>query len=244
MSDVNAVLNDRLQKKPKNLKMIEMAQKSARGDLTGFAGIFGISRLSDHETASLEDLLHHYATDEVDVQEDLQLLVHITSEVKAISNQAAILHGERIGRVHEVLTHYREGAFTSWLMTTYGNRQTPYNFWHYYQFYQAIPKELRPQLEAMPRQAVYSLASRDGELGAKQRIVRDYSGASKAELLRLIRDEFPLDRDDRRAGNPADGVIRSLKQVHTHLQACRRQLGPGQKREIQQLLGAISALIG
>ena len=94
---------------------------------------------------------------------DLNHLISLTSEVKAINNQAALLHGERIKKAHQILTRYRDGAFTAWLMAAYGNRQTPYNLMQYYEFCEAMPKQLASKIELMPRQAIYVFASREGE---------------------------------------------------------------------------------
>lgn len=239
MSDVNTLLSERLSKSTKTSKMIALAQKSASGDLNGFTGIFAVTELNATETAALENLLTHFATDAVDVQRDLKTLVSITAEVKAINNQAAILHGERIKRAHEVLTSYREGAFTAWLVDTYGNRQTPYNLWHYYEFYQATPKDLRTKLEAMPRQAIYTLASREGQFESKQKIVRDYAGETKRELLDHIRRKFPLATTDRRADSPADSALKALQRIHADLKANQRRITASQRR---RLLDAVNTL--
>ena len=86
---------------------------------------------------------------------DLEFLTTITSEVKAINNQAIILHGERIKQcTRTFLTKYRDGAFSAWLISTYGNRQTPYNFLQYYEFYQSLNLELQKRMDDMPRQVV------------------------------------------------------------------------------------------
>lgn len=243
MSDVNILLNRRLGPKEKSHKMLALAQKSANGQLNGFAGIFAVSALSPAEATDLERILQQYATESTDIAADLQALAAITSEVKAITNQAAILHGERIKRAHEILTSYQEGAFTSWLMATYGNRQTPYNLWHYYEFYQAIPKELRPQLESMPRQAVYALASREGKFDAKQRIVQEYNGETKQELLAHIRKSFPLPQDDQRVESAAESAMRLLKRALAELQASPRRLSPGQRRELLEVMNDLDSAI-
>lgn len=243
MSDVNTLLNQRLGRKEKSAKMIALAQKSASGDLNGFAGIFGVGKLSPGETASLEHMLQNYAQDDANIGEDLRALIAITSEIKGIHNQAAILHGERIKRAHDILTHYREGAFTAWLVNTYGNRQTPYNLWHYYEFYQATPRDLRPQLEAMPRQAVYTLASREGRFETKQRIVREYAGETKGELLARIRQSFPLAKGDQRAENHTEAALKALGRALVQLKAAPRRIGPGPRRQIIEILNAIRALV-
>lgn len=193
MSDVNSVLNERLKKGRQTSKITALAKQSATGNLTSFSGIFSVADLNDHEKGVLESILESYKSGHEDVGADLTSLISLTSEVKAINNQAAILHGERIKKAQAILKQYKEGAFSAWLIAAYGNRQTPYNFLQYYEFCEAMPKTLRPQIETMPRQAIYTLASREGSVSQKQKIIEDYKGQTKHELLILIRDVFPLD---------------------------------------------------
>lgn len=175
MSQVNNLLTERTAKASKkqsgHSKMAEMARQSALGHLTSFSGVFSIAELSSKEKGDLETLLTTYSTEgNVRIEEDLNLLISLTSEVKAINNQAALLHGERIKKAHQILTRYRDGAFTEWLKATYGNRQTPYNFLQYFEFYHALAEPLRLTLEEMPRQAVYTLASRKCPLEKKKKL--------------------------------------------------------------------------
>ena len=129
---------------------------------------------------TIESILKSFRLNEsYDFDDDLKALMAITSEVKAITNQAVILHGERIKRAQEILKKYRDGAFTAWLFATYGNRQTPYNFLQYYEFYTVMPQALHPKLDQMPRQAVYSLASRAGALREKRRRSSKITPASR-----------------------------------------------------------------
>ena len=147
------------------------------------------------------------------LQQDLEALIRITSEVKAINNQAALLHGERIKKAHAILTKYKEGAFTAWLIEAYGNRQTPYNFWQYFEFYSQLPKTLHPQLEIIPRQAIYTLASRNGKLDEKIEILQSYQGESKQQMLEKIRLRFPLNKEDKRQKSPFDSLVRMVRQI-------------------------------
>lgn len=239
MSNVNTLLTKRLKKDEKSSKMAEMAKQSAAGNLSTFSGLFTLSDLNDNEKVFLEAILHEYSTGKENVTEDLKSLTLLTSEVKAINHQAALLHGERIKRAQEILVKYREGAFSSWLMATYGNRQTPYNFLQYYEFYMGMPKPLRPQIEAMPRQAVYTLASRAGPLEKKQQIVAKYNGESKAAVLTLIREEFPLSELDNRKENIGDSTIRTLTRLAAHVERRRCTLTKSQKRAIFDLLESL-----
>jgi len=213
MSKFNDLLNLRFKSK-ENPKVTALVERSNNGDLSSFSGVFRISALNDKEKADLEFILKSFRVSETyEVESDLKALTAITSEVKAITNQAAILHGERIKKAQEILKKYKDGAFTAWLYAIYGNRQTPYNFLQYYEFYSAMPQLLHPKIDQMPRQAVYTLASRQGAQEKKEEIVRNYNGQPKQELLQIIRLEFPLAEDDKRAPNYAAHALIFLKKA-------------------------------
>ena len=147
MAKVNSLLSERLKLPLEKLsKMTNLAEMSSSGHLSSFSGVFKVSELSDKEQEQLRFLLEEYGEGQ-DIGQDFTSLSAITSEVKAINNQAAILHGERIKKAQELLKKYREGAFTFWLIQTYGNRQTPYNFLQYYELYQSLPHILLSKLD-------------------------------------------------------------------------------------------------
>jgi hypothetical protein len=162
-------------------KVKELAKRSSEGNLTSFSGLFKVIELSEKEKEALEKILSEYSTKQSDLSQDLTQLVSITSEVKAINNQAALLHGERIKQAQAIFQKYKEGAFSAWLITSYGNRQTPYNFMLYYEFSTQLPHLLRQKVDTMPRQVIYTLASRDAPIEEKQNIVEAYSGQRKAD---------------------------------------------------------------
>lgn len=240
---VNSLLEQRLKKNPQTSKMSEMARRSVEGNLSSFNGIFSVSELQPHEKELLNTILVEHATNSENVAHDLQSLISITSEVKAITNQSAILHGERIKNAHSILTRYRDGAFTAWLLAAYGNRQTPYNFMQYYDFYENLPKLLRPKLEAMPRQAAYTLASRQAPVPEKQEIVASYKGQSKSQLLEQIRERFPLEPSDKRNSNPGETLIKTLSRINSLLERKRVSLTKSQKQVINQLVDQIKERI-
>lgn len=243
MAKVNALLTERLKESKGASKMAAMARHSVNGNLTSFSGVFSVSDLSENEKSYLEDILKQYQIDPVSVDKDFDDLVLITSEVKAINNQAALLHGERIKKAQTILTRYRDGAFTAWLIATYGNRQTPYNLLQYYLFCEQMPKTLRPQIESMPKQAVYTLASRDGDIEIKRDLVEKYAGQSKAELLRLIRELFPLEQADRRRQNVANSVIHSLNRLYHELNNRKINLKKDEKQAIRGILHSMINLL-
>lgn len=224
--------------------MAEMAKQSSSGNLTSFSGVFSVSELSPNEKSLLEEILLSHANEKSNISYDLNSLISITSEVKAINNQAAILHGERIKKVQNLLKTYQDGAFTAWLNAAYGNRQTPYNLMQYYEFYEALPKTLRPQIELMPRQAIYTLASRDAPFDQKQLVVENYKGETKSQLLIIIRDLFPLASNDKRAQTFGASTIQHLKRALTIIENKRFKPTKTQKNELSKLLIEMQELLG
>lgn len=245
MSKFNDLLHLRFkQKDSKNPKMTALVEKANNGELSSFSGVFRVAELNAKEKEDIETILRSYQEeDAADYETDLKALMAITSEVKAITNQAVILHGERIKRAQEILKNYREGAFTAWLFSTYGNRQTPYNFLQYYEFYTLLPQTLHPKLDQMPRQAVYTLASRSGTFEKKESIVRNYTGQPKEELLKLIRIEFPLPEDDKRLPHFGNQMVQFLKRSRDLAKNPHCVLREEEKRQIRNLLNQIEALI-
>lgn len=214
MAKVNSLLTERLKiPTEKSSKMTNLAELSSSGQLSSFSGVFRVTVLTPHEQETLREILKSFCEEEQEIESDLTHLFSLTSEVRAINNQAAILHGERIKRAQEILKRYREGAFTAWLIATYGNRQTPYNFLQYYELYSALPHFLQEKLDGMPKQAVYTLASRSAPLESKKEIIENYRGEPKPELLALIRQKFPLAIDDRRSQNAATFAIKNLERI-------------------------------
>lgn len=241
MKNVNSLISERMKKGTPNTKMSAMAELSASGQMTSFGGLFSVTVLSDPEKASLLELLSEYAQKE-DLSADLKELSLITSEVKAINNQAAMLHGERIKKAQTLLKSYREGAFTAWLIATYGNRQTPYNLLQYYEFYETLPSHLRSRLEEMPRQAIYSLASRTGSFELKLKLIENYQGETKQTLLARIRELFPLAERDQRKQNLFQTLISTLEKGR-YLLRKTNSLTRQQKSDLQEALKHLKSIL-
>lgn len=244
MVKVNSLLAQRLKMASEKLsKMTNLVEMSSSGNLSSFSGVFRVAELNEKEKEALVSLLTQYKNDRQEIGNDLSQLSALTAEVKAINNQAIILHGERIKKAQEILKNYRDGAFSAWLIAAYGNRQTPYNFLQYYELYTALPENLHSKLDEMPRQAVYSLASRNGEQQQKLLIIQNYGGEPKQELLKLIRETFPLSEKDRRAQDLADSAIGSLRRLQSQLATRAFSPSPKQKTQLLQILKELEAFV-
>lgn len=237
MVKVNSLLAARFKSASEKLsKMTTLVERSSSGELSSFSGVFRVAPLNEKENQTLVSLLEQYKNETQEIGEDLFQLSSLTAEVKAINNQAIILHGERIKKAQEILKNYRDGAFSAWLIATYGNRQTPYNFLQYYELYKALPESLHSKVDEMPRQAVYSLASREGNQNQKEEIVKNYNGEPKQALLKLIRETFPLAETDRRAQDLGEVAITQFKRLYSQLVASSFAPTSKQKSELLRLL--------
>ena len=245
MAKVGDLISARTKKGKNPSKMMALAGQSSSGERSSFAGIFSVGELNDSEKALLQEILEKYSTEPSadHLQKDLTSLISITSEIKAINNQAILLHGERIKRVQTLLKQYQEGAFSAWLISSYGNRQTPYNFLQYFEFYQTVSKTLQPKVEEMPKQAIYSLASREGSFEQKETIVKQFAGQTKKELLEIIRETFPLSLEDKRKKDPVDKTIQILKGLSSDLERESISVSQLQKKEIHSLLRSLKSSV-
>lgn len=244
MSKVNTFLAARFKQATQKLsKMANLVEMSAHGNLSSFTGVFRVGPLSAAENEALSMLLAQYKNESQEIDDDLRRLADITAEVKAINNQAILLHGERIEKAQGVLKNYRDGAFSAWLMATYGNRQTPYNFWQYYKLFMALPAELQGKLDEMPRQAIYTLASRTASLEQKQSIVAQYQGQPKEELLQLIRTTFPLAESDKRASDGVEMAVALMKRLGKAVSAASFRPTKAQRELLVKLLKDMQAVL-
>jgi len=244
MAKVNSFLTNRLKLATEKLsKMTSLAQMSANGNLSSFSGVFRVTPLTEKEELVIKTILEEYCDEKQEIEQDLLQLLSLTSEVKAINNQAAILHGERIKKAQEILKRYRDGAFSNWLMATYGNRQTPYNFLQYYELYTALPTLLHAKLDLMPRQVVYTLASRAGPLEKKEELIRNYAGETKQDLLSRIRETFPLEENDKRASNHAEQALQALSRFKSLCNDRRFRPTTQQRETLKEQLATLLALL-
>ncbi|WP_407365625.1 pGP6-D family virulence protein [Chlamydia pecorum] len=234
MGNLKTLLENRFKKTSPN-KVESLARKRMEGELSPMPRKTTQHLLSSQEQDRLQKLLEHYSLEKQIKQQDVQYLCVLSAEIKQIHHQAVLLHGERIKKVRDLLKSYREGAFSSWLMLTYGNRQTPYNFLVYYELFSLLPDALKIEAEKMPRQAMYTLASRQGSQEKKEEIIRNYKGENKDELLRIIRKEFPLIASDCRQTSVSKQALAFLVKGTQLLSKCST-LSLEEKGTLEKLL--------
>lgn len=223
-------------------KIKTLAEESSSGAKSGFGGIFQVQRASDEQRKLLKSALQIYCPPKAQTFDgDVEKLMQLMLEVKAISHQALLLHGQRIQSAKEILSNYREGAFSTWLVNAYGNRQTPYNFLQYFEFFQALPEKHRPLVEKMPRQVVYQLASRKDHLLKKLALIERCAGLSARNFLQQLRRELPLKPlDQRRARNAILALLERLKDL---IVSQRADLSADELAVAQEQILSIDALL-
>ncbi len=214
MPNLISLLSERFQeKKSKVDKMNELAERSHQGQLSSFSGVFQIPDITEDDRKELDTILQAHAHDDQETHTDFHHLLTITSEIKAINNQAIMLHGERIQKAQTILKKYKDGAFTRWLISTYGNRQTPYNFLLFYEFYSSLDDPLKKLADAIPKQVIYSLSSRKAPEEKKKAFLQAYQGETKQVLLKKLRDTFPLKKEDKRRGKNVSKALALLEKL-------------------------------
>ena len=169
------------------------------------------------------------------VSEHLEEIANITKQIKCISAQSVLLHGERIKQAQKILSNYKDGAFTKWLMNTYGNRQTPYSMLRYYEFYQSAPKEARPLIEEAPKKCVYLLASREGDQDKKIELIKEYGRTPQSDFLLVIQDAFPLQETDRRKPMNRQ-TIESMDKLCKKLESRSKHLSDDDRIDLKKLI--------
>lgn len=228
-------------KATKKEKIGQLVKRSNSAIITMFNSDTHKTQLTEHDKNQISSLLEKYQGDESNaLDQDISLLCDLTAEIKSISNQSIILHGERIKKAQNILKKYREGAFSSFLMQTYGNRQTPYNFLLYYELYHSVSKNVQQIIDPMPKQAIYSLSSRDISDEEKVDFIRDYKGETKAELLSKLRAQFPLKEEDKRKAKTSVQIEALLQKALDLASSSKFSINQDEKRKLLSLLGNLS----
>ena len=178
---------------------------------------------------------------EEQVYKHVDQLTDITRQIKNLVAQSILLHGERIKQAQDLLANYREGAFSKWLMETYGNRQTPYSMLRYYEFYNSAPKELQKIIEAAPKKVVYQLATREGDNSRKLDFIKAHGASKQSDTILLMQETFPVTITDKRKPLMAS-KIEALCKLCTSLESRADTLSKEDRQEIKQLIHRLQKL--
>lgn len=196
--------------------------------------------LSEDEKRQIQKILvdeyNPGTVEESQVAHHVEQLINISKQIKSISVQSILLHGERIKLAQDLLSDYREGAFTKWLMATYGNRQTPYSMLRYYEFYQSAPRDARALIENMPKKAIYLLASRDGDYDKKMEIVQNHAKTAQSDLVLLIRETFPVEAENKKRTPVNTATISIIERACKKLENRSQYITDDDRLEIQKII--------
>jgi hypothetical protein len=95
----------------------------------------------------------------------------------------------------------------------------------------------------MPKQAVYTLASREGASNQKEELIANYQGETKEVLLQKIRVLFPLAPADKRRQKIGEGMINTLERLLHSVEKKHFRLTDREKEVLQSQLTALRHLI-
>ena len=88
----------------------------------------------------------------------------------------------------------------------------------------------------MPRQVVYALASRKAPLQKKEEIISLYAGQTKKEMLDIIRETFPLDKEDKRRTDEGQSILSTLSKLIRSYKHNAKNIDKETKQEIKKTL--------
>lgn len=193
-----------------------------------FRALFDFKDLEKDEVQKMQEIFQGHVQGEVDeesLRDDFRSLIELTAELKAIQKQAILLIGERVFKAREIFARYSEerGAFTAWLEWAFNSRKTAYNALAFFEFYEQLPTDdLKGNFKKMPAKAGYALASRKGDLLAKQDLILEYQGETQKEVLEKIEERFPLKKGDKRS--PKDLAEKTLDEMERLVDVLDRRI--------------------
>lgn len=250
MSKSNKTAQDFFKKKKAEKKedVFQEAFEVRPANTSPLDAFLGSADLSNEEKEYLRsELLEQAKSGNISVdqaEKDSEELLGLSSQIRAITKQSIILHGERIFKAQKILAKYRKSMWQTWLKVSYGNRQTPYNFLYYYNLYKAVPKEDQSLIQQMPVRAAYLLSSRDGEMKKKLEIIRNHATNSQKDLISVIQKAFPTAESDGRGRREGSrGLAKTVLQNLKALTEVQQPLSPSCLATLEQAQGLLAGLL-
>lgn len=208
------------------------------------SSFFNVQKLSPSDQKKIKLLVcDRYRVEgisDLQMKKDMSSLFELSSQIRAITKQSLILHGERIARGQNILKKYKRGAFTSWIDLAYGNRQTPYNFLYYYLLYKQLPIKTKELYQKIPYRAAYVLAARKGDIKEKIEIIENNFQKPQKDLLIIIGKTFPLSDSDRRV--KVESMLSLTENILDQLKTIKARHG-GKKKQVVKKLNEIKKFI-
>ena len=234
---------------------LKKSTQTENGFVEGFQSVSSINipaisipitiELSEQEKLGIHKILSEdYSPDNLaknQIAQHVEQLTNITKQIKSIAAQSVLLHGERIKQAQDLLSNYREGAFSKWLMCTYGNRQSPYNMLRYYELYQNAPKDAQQMIESAPKKCVYVLASREGDDKTKLNLIQSHGDKPQAKFLHEIQQAFPITEIVKRKPLHTS-TIESISKLCTKLESGSKYITDADRQDIEKLIQRLKNL--
>ncbi|MBX9744392.1 MAG: pGP6-D family virulence protein [Chlamydiales bacterium] len=213
-----------------------------------FNSVFNPQPLDNKESTGIEKLLVDFYLPgrfpETQVTTDLDQLKKITTEIKAVAKQGAVLTGERLNQARSILKPYRDGAFAQWIDLFFGSRRTAYNMLAYYELYSSLPNhEAKIKFQKLPQKVAYLLASKNVTIDAKVDIIDKHFDSNPNDLMMLIQERFPADEGDGRRKTANKSLLDSLEFGLKKLLRRKDHLSDDNIRQVHRLKSLIDDII-
>jgi Uncharacterised protein family (UPF0137) len=108
----------------------------------------------------------------------------------------------------------------------------------------AMPKQLQSKLDSMPRQVVYTLAARQGELALKEAIIANFKHQSKLELLEEIKLTFPLKSTDKRNRKMSSSILAQIDRIQRSIEVLGMHVSKEEKKALVKRLKKLLETVG
>lgn len=142
------------------------------------------TKLDYNEEKLVRAVLNEFAS-----ERDIEQLLDITCQIKAIQKQGIILLGEKIFKAREIINKnpLRKTSFSSWINISFKTKSSAYNALSYYELYSNLSNdELRNTFLNIPYKAAYRLSSKNICIEDKENIIPHLSGLSNSEAISVI----------------------------------------------------------
>lgn len=223
MSQETIFKNKAFQKKESvNKKEFNLINKTA-----SCFSFFETYSLEEREVHLIQNLLTEGSSSETldQLSRDANKIIEITTEIKSITKQSVLLIGERLFQVRKILKPYKDGTFTKWLDVISFSRKTSYNFLAYYSLFNELPNsQLKEKLKKIPQSIAYTLASREGNIEIKTKIIEDNYKEKAETIIKIINELLPINGEDKRRRRTFLKVSKLTRELNAKLYELERML--------------------
>lgn len=160
------------------------------------ANVFSSLTLNVEEDTFINNII--YSECELsNVKPSLKLVENVktlTHQIKVIQKQGALLIGEKIFKVRELLSQMKlpNTTFTSWINYVFPTKSSAYNALAYYELFSTLPtKDDKSIFQKLPYRTAYALASRKASVTDKIIVLKKINGLPNSKAITILNEYIP-----------------------------------------------------